>query len=90
MIEAEIVPAGPERWSDLERLSGERGACGGCWCMSWRLPRAVFNAQKGEGNRRELKAPVESGRAPGLIAYVDGAPAGWWCASQRCRSVIPI
>jgi hypothetical protein len=23
-----------ERWGDLEALFGERGACGGCWCVS--------------------------------------------------------
>lgn len=83
-MHSEIVPATPERWGDLERLFGERGACGGCWCMAWRLPRKVFVAQKGEANRRELKKlVVESGRAPGVIAYVDGEPAGWCSVAPR-------
>ena len=25
--------------SDFEELFGANGACGGCWCMFWRLPR---------------------------------------------------
>jgi hypothetical protein len=31
-------PLTPERWHDLEQLFGTRGACGGCWCMWWRVP----------------------------------------------------
>ena len=28
-----IAPLTPDRWDDFETLFGERGACGGCWCM---------------------------------------------------------
>jgi hypothetical protein len=31
-------------WIDLEKLFGAHGACGGCWCMWWRLKRSVFPA----------------------------------------------
>jgi hypothetical protein len=24
-------------WNDLEELFGEKGACGGCWCMYMRI-----------------------------------------------------
>jgi hypothetical protein len=33
-------------WSDLEELFGARGACGGCWCMTWRLRHAEFQKNK--------------------------------------------
>ena len=33
------------RWDDFEELFGEKGACGGCWCMSWRLKKSVFESQ---------------------------------------------
>ena len=46
-----IHPLTPQRWADLERLFGANGACGGCWCMWWRLKRPEFDAGKGEGNR---------------------------------------
>ena len=36
----EVYPLTPERWADLEELFGENGACGGCWCMWWRLKRS--------------------------------------------------
>jgi len=48
----EFHPLTPERWRDLESLFGPRGACGGCWCMFWKLPRREFSRRKGEGNRR--------------------------------------
>lgn len=77
-----IVPVTAERWPDLERLFGEKGACAGCWCMWMRLPTAEFRRGKGAGNRRALRALVAK-RPPGLIAYVDGEPAGWVAVAPR-------
>jgi len=64
------------RWADLEALFGDNGACGGCWCMLWRLPSKVFAAQKGDGNRQAMKPLVASGTVPGLLAYLGERPAG--------------
>src|SRR5688572_7032157 len=73
-----IRPLTPSRWKDLETLFGKNGACGGCWCMYWRVPREEFSKGKGEQNKRAFRRRVQrGGRPPGLIAYVDGAPAGW-------------
>lgn len=72
-----------KRWVDLERLFGEKGACGGCWCMSWRLSRSQFNKQKGDGNKRALKAIVDSGEIPGLLTYSDGEPIAWCSVAPR-------
>jgi GNAT superfamily N-acetyltransferase len=68
-----------DRWEDLERLFGPRGASAGCWCMWWRRTSKEFESGKGDGNRRDLRALVESEPPPGLLAYVDGIPAAW-CA----------
>lgn len=73
----------PERWADLEALFGPRGACGGCWCMYWRLPHSDFEAMKGEGNRAALKAIVDAGEIPGLLAYQNGQPVGWVSVASR-------
>jgi hypothetical protein len=43
--ELTFVPLTKERWSDFETLFGVRGACGGCWCMFWRLTRSEFERQ---------------------------------------------
>lgn len=76
-------PLTPARWRDLEGLFGERGACGGCWCMWWRLKRSQFEKQKGAGNKRALKRLVASGQVPGLLAYANGQPVAWCAVAPR-------
>jgi GNAT superfamily N-acetyltransferase len=76
-------PLTPERWKDLEGLFGERGACGGCWCMWWRLTHREFERNKGEPNRRAMKRIVNSGQVPGILAYRDGRPVGWCSVGPR-------
>src|SRR5512145_8500 len=71
-------PATPERWADLEQLFGKNGANAGCWCMFWRLERAMFKKTKGDGNRQILKQIVEADEQPGILAY-DGKQAVGWC-----------
>lgn len=79
----DVHPLTAERWKDLERLFGPRGACGGCWCMWWRLKRSEFEKQKGAGNKRALRKIVASGQVPGLLAYVDREPIGWCSVAPR-------
>ncbi|MFB0546736.1 MAG: GNAT family N-acetyltransferase, partial [Anaerolineae bacterium] len=79
----EFHPLAPERWKDLEALFGERGACGGCWCMWWRLKRSQFEKQKGEENRKAFKKIVDSGEIPGLLAYANGQPIAWCSVAPR-------
>jgi hypothetical protein len=71
-----IEPLTPERWPDFERLFGPNGACAGCWCMWWRLPRKAFDAGAGEGNRTAFRAIVETGPRPGLLAYSKKSRSG--------------
>jgi GNAT superfamily N-acetyltransferase len=79
----EFFPATADRWADLESLFGARGACGGCWCMTWRLPRAEFNRNKGDLNHKALHTLVRKGPAPGVLAYADGKPVGWCAIAPR-------
>jgi GNAT superfamily N-acetyltransferase len=76
-------PLTPERWPDLERLFGARGACAGCWCMWWRLGRAEWNRGQGEGNRKAFRKIVRAGAEPGVLAYADGEPIGWCAIAPR-------
>ncbi|MBP7147294.1 MAG: GNAT family N-acetyltransferase [Acidobacteria bacterium] len=79
----EFHPLTKDRWRDLETLFGERGACGGCWCMWWRVPKAEFVERKGEGNRKALRALVAKGAQLGLLAYAGGEPVGWCAFAPR-------
>ena len=45
--------------------------------MLWRLTRKEFEQQKGEANRRAMKAIIESGEKPGLLAYFGKQPVAW-------------
>jgi len=47
-------------------------------------PRRPFGQhQTGEANKALLQAIVESGKVPGLLAYVNGVPAGWCAVGPR-------
>jgi GNAT superfamily N-acetyltransferase len=81
----EFQPLTQDRWEDFEELFGVHGAYGGCWCMWWRLTRHEFEEQQGEGNRLALKAIVESGEVPGILAYADGKAVGWCSVAPRER-----
>lgn len=82
-----IHPLTPDRWPDFERLFGKNGACAGCWCMWWLLSHAQWKAQKGDGNRRAMRALVKSNQVPGLLAYADGKAVGWCAVAPRERYV---
>ena len=73
----------PERWGDLEKLFGQHGACGGCWCMWWRLPRSEFMRNRGERNKEAFKNIVDSGKVPGILAYMKDEPVGWCAVAPR-------
>lgn len=78
-----FFPVTPDRWKDIELLFGERGACGGCWCMAWRLSASEFDQQKGAKNRASLRAIVEKGTEPGVLAYAGEEPIGWCAVAPR-------
>lgn len=79
----QVHPLTPQRWRDFERLFGVHGAYGGCWCMWWRSTRREFESRKGEGNRRAMKAIVDSGKVPGLLALLGKEPVGWCSVAPR-------
>ncbi len=84
-MSAEVTfrPLTQDRWGDLEALFGPKGACGGCWCMWWRLTASEYDREKGEGNMEALKGIVQSGQVPGILAYRDEEPVGWCSIAPR-------
>ena len=79
----EVRAATPARWDDLVELfvrPGPRGGkpfTDGCWCQFWHLRGKAYDEGWGTPNRERLERQVRSGRAPGLLAYLDGEPVGW-------------
>jgi len=78
-----LKPLTEKTWNDWLALFGKRGACGGCWCMWWRLRRKEFDAGKGIKNMRAMKALVKRGEFIGLIAYKERIPVGWCAVAPR-------
>jgi GNAT superfamily N-acetyltransferase len=67
----------PADWNGFSAVMGDKGGCGGCWCMLWRLPKKQMEAQMGEGNRLAMKAIFDGGHVPGLVARHGGEAVGW-------------
>ncbi len=85
-MDLKVYPLSRARWEDFELLFGKRGACGGCWCMLWRVEKAEFESGKGEPNKRSMKSIVDAGEPAGVLAYVDGKAIGW-CAVAHGKHI---
>lgn len=72
-------------WSVIETLFGKNGACGGCWCMAWRVERGgkLWEQCKGAKNKRAFKKLVTTGKAFGCLAFVGDEPVGWCSIGPR-------
>jgi ribosomal protein S18 acetylase RimI-like enzyme len=84
-----VHPVTPDRWRDLEAVFAGKGCsvARGCWCMAYRRTGApaVLPAgrSRSKANRADLKALVDAGRTPGLIAYRGDVPVGWVSLAPR-------
>lgn len=76
-------PLTPDLWTGFEHLFGPRGACGGCWCMFWKLRGKAYDEHTGEPTRQMQKSIVESGTVPGLLAFDGDEPVGWIAVEPR-------
>jgi GNAT superfamily N-acetyltransferase len=80
-------PLEKENWQDFEKLFGANGACGGCWCMFWRLRNKDFQPNTGEGTRKIMQKLVADGIIPGLLGYVDDEPVAWVSVAPRTEYI---
>ncbi|GGM11006.1 GNAT family N-acetyltransferase [Promicromonospora citrea] len=83
-----VVPANEVSWEDLQTVLGERGAPEWCQCQWFKAPSAEFDALDGAERRRRFGEQTACGTpgAPstsGLVAFLDGEPAGWCAVEPR-------
>jgi GNAT superfamily N-acetyltransferase len=87
MDELMIVPLTAARLPDLAGLFDQGGDPKWCWCSFYRLRSLDFKGATPASNRRVLERAVDTtateGRAPGLVAYRDGAVIGWVSVGPR-------
>jgi len=82
-LDLSFHPLTQKLWRDFELLFGKNGACGGCWCMYWKLRGKEFSENTGDNARQLQKAVVDSKVVPGLLAYSEGYPVGWIAVEPR-------
>ena len=83
MSDLSFKPLKRNLWTDLEELFGSHGACGGCWCMHWKLRGKAYDEAKGYETRQMHKSFVDSGTVTGLLAYLHGDVVGWVAVEPR-------
>ena len=84
----EVLPLTPARFADLVDLFSRPGAgiARGCYCMHYRRSGSHVpppGQSHSTSSRRALKALVDRGVVPGLIAYEAGRPVGWVSLGPR-------
>lgn len=78
-----VAPLTPDLWPAFEDLFGKQGACYGCWCTHFRLPPAVRRIPDRQRNKDHIKARIEAGPPPGLLAFDGGRAVGWMQIGPR-------
>src|SRR5204863_9752676 len=89
-----IVPANEASWDDLESVLGGASCHGGrCYCQRFKLGQ---NAWPGDQLDRAhmLREQTDCGHprsatTSGLVAYLDGEPAGWGNVEPRSTLLFP-
>lgn len=73
----EIHPA-TGRFDDFATVVGPKTGTKGCWCMAYRR-----SALGSEERIAYMRNECGSEPGPGVLAYVDGEPAGWCSVAPR-------
>ncbi len=79
-----VEPVTKKNWNKFVELFGEKGACGNCWCMYYRLTKADFIEGKvDDGNKNAIKKLVREGKPVGLIGLLEGQAIAWCAFAPR-------
>lgn len=83
MISTEV--ATPARWDDVQRALTGGGDGASCQCIWPVLSNKDWNTTTTPQRTEMLRAEIDAGPPPGIIAYVDGDAAGWIRICPRTR-----
>lgn len=83
-----VVPANEASCADLTAIFGLRGEAHGCQCQWFKISRAEWRSVDVEERAERLREQTGCGRpdartTTGLVAYLDGEPAGWCAVEPR-------
>jgi GNAT superfamily N-acetyltransferase len=83
-----IVPANEATWEDLTAIFGTTDYPGRCQCQRFKVLGWIWRDSTQEERTELLRAETHCGdpaatSTSGLVAYVDGEPAGWVAVEPR-------
>ncbi len=84
-----VLPANRVPWKDVELVVGKaRCHAALCYCQRFKIAEPVWRETTNEERAYRLRDQTqcghpESGTTSGLLAYLDGEPAGWCSIEQR-------
>ena len=81
-MKIDVRPLTPDLWPHLVDLFGAMGACGGCWCMYWRIGSS-YHKQPIHANKAAFHRIVKNGPPPGLLAFKGDLAVGWCQLTPR-------
>lgn len=77
-------PLTKKNWFNFVQLFGDRGACGNCWCMYYRLTKSDFREGKVDnGNKDAMKEIVWAGKPAGFLGIYEGQAIAWCALAPR-------
>jgi GNAT superfamily N-acetyltransferase len=84
-----IAPANEASWKDLRQIFGTRGDPSRCFCQRYKMaPGESWASVGAEELAARLREQTECGNprsasTSGLVAFLDGEPAGWCAVEPR-------
>jgi GNAT superfamily N-acetyltransferase len=83
-----IVPANQASWEDLQAVFGTRGESSRCQCQRFKIRDRDWSSVSVGERARRLRVQTACGRpesetTSGLVAYLEGEPAGWCAVEPR-------
>jgi len=77
-------PLSRKNWGHFVELFGDKGACGNCWCMYYRLTKSKFNEGKmDDGNKAAMKEIVWDEKPAGILGFYEGQAIAWCAFAPR-------
>jgi len=77
-----VVPVDQASWADLQAIFGDRGDPARCRCQYFKETPAQWKSGTAEERADRFRAQTAE-HATGLVAFLDGEPAGWCAIEPR-------
>lgn len=77
-------PLTKANWNKFVQLFGDKGACGNCWCMYYRISKAEYQEGKADdGNKSAMQEIVWDNKPAGVLGLYEGQAIAWCAFAPR-------